>query len=658
MSTVRSIISLLLIVAAPAAGQVVQLRGVINHYAIVTRVDSCEQRIEVESSQGFSSGDRVLLLQMKGGEIDQDTSGDRFGRLLDLGMVGVYHIGTVRSISGSVIELHEAVSRSFDVSGLVQLVRVPRYSQARVVDTVRPMSWNGRTGGVVALEVTDTLWLDAPIDASGTGFRGGRMVVQDKEDCSVTSRVQSIRSSLAGGRGETYAPFDTIIAHGGRARAAGAGGGGNSSNTGGGGGAGFGAGGAGGGQFSGCGTQMVSGEGGAALPASEIDARLFFGSGGGAGHSNNHEGTSGAAGGGIAIVRAVHVYGNRQVIASEGGSVRRRAGIDGAGGGGGGGTLIFDFDSLHSPVVLSVRGGEGGSGSGTNGCHGPGGGGGGGIAQIAGELASSIDVVVDGGASGLYTAANRGDCVDSPHGARVGSDGIAFANVTVIEGHVGGEFSLDPVSGFPGDTVMLSLWYDGALDSAFRPIRGVTTTIAFDPHLLSVADDPDRIGLDTLQMYRALTADRSMLASYPARLLLGPSGVGALRIVAVRPDVAEAPRYCQWNAVTTDALVTVGLCEVGDTRVVRVGAATLLKVIAPNPTHGSSTVSFSVAEDGQVSLTLIDALGVVRRSLFNGVLPAGEYSMPIDLLGIDAGRYVVRLVTANEAVTAALVVQR
>src|SRR6185436_5764235 len=36
-------------------------------------------------------------------------------------------------------------------------------------------SWNGHTGGIIAIDATDTIILNASISAIGTGFRGGEV---------------------------------------------------------------------------------------------------------------------------------------------------------------------------------------------------------------------------------------------------------------------------------------------------------------------------------------------------------------------------------------------------------------------------------------------------------------------------------------------------
>ena len=55
----------------------------------------------------------------------------------------------------------------------MQVVRVPQYLNATVSSTVSAAPWNGRSGGIVVLDVANTLTLSAGINADGMGFRGG-----------------------------------------------------------------------------------------------------------------------------------------------------------------------------------------------------------------------------------------------------------------------------------------------------------------------------------------------------------------------------------------------------------------------------------------------------------------------------------------------------
>ncbi|NJS35913.1 MAG: hypothetical protein HC765_04870 [Brachymonas sp.] len=54
-----------------------------------------------------------------------------------------------------------------------QVVRVPQLSSATITGELTAPAWNGRSGGVVALDVAGTLTLNAGINVSQRGFRGG-----------------------------------------------------------------------------------------------------------------------------------------------------------------------------------------------------------------------------------------------------------------------------------------------------------------------------------------------------------------------------------------------------------------------------------------------------------------------------------------------------
>ncbi|NBD17633.1 MAG: hypothetical protein GVY04_16310 [Cyanobacteria bacterium] len=152
--------------------------------------------------------------------------------------------------------------------------------------------------------------------------------------------------------------------------------------------------------------------------------RLFMGGGGGAGTTNNgsqatdrrtnSDGTaitdqnqnvgngiysSGAAGGGIIIIRAATVAGNGTIHAQ--GAPGLSAGQDGAGGGGAGGTVYVDLQDPAnlSNITVDVRGGDGGW-SNFNPAHGPGGGGGGGVVVSTNSAVTIASGGLDGGLAG------------------------------------------------------------------------------------------------------------------------------------------------------------------------------------------------------------------------------------------------------------------
>ena len=315
-----------------------------------------------------------------------------------------------------------------------QVVRVPQYVNLTLSANISPLPWNGATGGIVALDVASKLDLATfRIDASGVGFRGGAgRALGGDGSIANSDYVYSAAKNTGGTKGEglagtpryvndpAYAAtsnalldtrvavtgYPTLLAAGqedgypggdnGRGAPGNAGGGGtdgdpasNSQNSGGGGGANGGRGGRGGNTWA---TNLaVGGEFGAAFPAAS-SSRLVMGGGGGAGTTNDGTGTpgngfasSGAAGGGIVLVRTGTLSGTNNSILANGASANSTVGNDASGGGGAGGSiLITATNNLATGLALTANGGTGGSndGQGTQlaaAPHGPGGGGGGGV---------------------------------------------------------------------------------------------------------------------------------------------------------------------------------------------------------------------------------------------------------------------------------------
>jgi uncharacterized repeat protein (TIGR01451 family)/gliding motility-associated-like protein len=285
-----------------------------------------------------------------------------------------------------------------------QIVRLMQYSNLTMATDIKTIPWNGKAGGLIALDVAGTLNMNGHvIDASITGFRGG---YRDKNTTGLitvnNSTYRTITESLASTKGEGIAGTPRYVWDGynkldngigwigypngdfGRGAPGNAGGGGNRSNSGGAGGGNGSVGGSGGWAYSGSsGTDktLSGGIAGANIPASL--SRLYLGGGGGSGEANDATtGVKGGVGGGIIIITANQIDGAGVILANGG---RGEAGglgsfADGAGGGGAGGTVFINVANPSPTAILTIqaKGGNGGN-SFTTTPHGPGGGGGGGV---------------------------------------------------------------------------------------------------------------------------------------------------------------------------------------------------------------------------------------------------------------------------------------
>ncbi len=427
----------LLLFAAILSGQALAqdaLSGIINHYAAVEAIDYCDNTLTVSDTAGFAPGQALLLIQMQGAEINTDNASS-FGNVTALGSAGLYERARILEVNGMAIKLEKALINTYDLAGAVQIVSMPAYEQAVVTGTLTAKAWDGSTGGLLAFSATQ-LTLQADIDVSGKGFRGGSAALDYTGDCNFLSNFNSYaydEGSIRGGKkgeGVSAAPASSSRGRGAQANG---GGGGNDHNAGGGGGANVSAGGLGGENdnpsFFGC-KGFYPGIGGKALPA--LPERLFLGGGGGAGHGNNDVATDGGNGGGIVLIEWGSAINSGGAIRANGLSALQSNG-DGGGGGGAGGTIAIAGILTDFPgILIEARGGNGGNANNTNTaqCFGPGGGGAGGRLLI--NPGSITFPVLDGGQAGL--SINSTECGTGANGALAGAEGNHEDFIGIPEG--------------------------------------------------------------------------------------------------------------------------------------------------------------------------------------------------------------------------------
>jgi PKD repeat protein len=419
------------------------LSGIINSYAAVESIEPCNGRLELSTINGFEAGQAVIIIQMKGATIDESNSSN-FGAVTNLGTAGRYEMNRIATVGTNEVFLEFELLYDYDLSAQVQIVTFPEYEDAEVVTTLTAPSWDGLTGGIIAFHVSGTLTLSAPIDVSGTGFRGGNLNVVNS-DCQWFLNQNDYYYGNGNWRGAPKGEGIAAIIQGkekGRGPQANGGGGGNDHNAGGGGGSNNTSGGLGGentpSSVFGCSGQNPGIGGRSISPAS---LRLWPGGGGGAGHTDdNGAGSAGGRGGGVVLIKAGNLVGNSQWIRAAGQDAPQANG-DGAGGGGGAGAIVLDIDNSVSPANIDIRGGDGGNVSNiSTRCDGPGGGGSGGRLLVGNPLLVD-QVQLQGGNNGINL--NPSSVCDTPgNGAGDGDDGLQSPYSSVPEATV----PLEPVT--------------------------------------------------------------------------------------------------------------------------------------------------------------------------------------------------------------------
>lgn len=433
------ITSLFCCLALVSFAQNTNISGVINTYTDVTAISGTT--ISIGSSAGYSAGDRVLIIQMQGATINESNSSS-FGNITSIGDVGNYEFATVCSVPNGTQLVVNSIQRTYSVSGNVQVVSVPVYDDATITGTLTADPWNGTVGGILVFECLGTLTMNASIEISGLGFRGGA-ITTSTYSCSAFSNVTDYFYDISNGRGankaEGVALFITNKTAGRGAQANG-GGGSNDHNGGGGGGANGSAGGLGGERIAATPFTCkcnAPGEGGKANTYTTTANKVFLGGGGGgSGHENNAgEGSSGVNGGGIVIIKSNALNGNGQWINANG-APGPNPSFDGAGGGGAGGTVLLDVASYSGTLNVNANGTDGGGvyGSGSSNCNGPGAGGSGGVLWVSqGSVPTNINYVANGGLSGTTLGTMQSNCtVGGTNGATGGASGISVTSLAMV----------------------------------------------------------------------------------------------------------------------------------------------------------------------------------------------------------------------------------
>lgn len=492
--------------------------SILNSYTYLTQpVPQGSNSIQVASTAGISTGDLILIIQMQGAYCKHFLITGLFsslwGEVLNYHNSGRWEYQQVNSASGTTIVLDCPLKNTYDTTNNAntQIVRVPRYNQFSIVagSSLTCPPWNGKTGGIIAIESKQNAIINGMITANGKGFRGGRADNISTHMYSAYYGMTSLDITMGAEKGESiggYADFyDNYGGQYGRGAPANGGGGGNAHNGGGGGGANAGigswnghgiadsgpgniyaplwamdtfdlstnittGGGRGGYSFSmynqdpsvhgpnnpswdGNRRRIVGGLGGRPLNNGINSERVFFGGGGGAGDGNDGCAGDGGAGGGIVFILSHASITGSGFIRATGhdGLSTISPGNDAPGGAGGGGSIVLIAANSISGISTYTNGGNGGNQIifGVE-AEGPGGGGGGGYIAHSG---GTFNQQAAGGNNGTTNSTSMVSF--PPNGATKGANGLTNQDVNSFT------INVNNVSICPGETALLTASLNG-----------------------------------------------------------------------------------------------------------------------------------------------------------------------------------------------------
>ncbi|HZO94703.1 MAG TPA: hypothetical protein VFB22_13225 [Candidatus Baltobacteraceae bacterium] len=150
------------------------------------------------SSPALSVGDELLIIQMQDGTFTT-TNGSSYGTVSSLSSAGLYEYVYISAVSGTTITIvgagsgngllnsyHEAAASSSHGQEVYQIIRVPQYTTGTLTSNFHAAYWDGKTGGVAAVDMASLLTLGgASVYATGDGFRGGGLTDSGSTPSSV-----------------------------------------------------------------------------------------------------------------------------------------------------------------------------------------------------------------------------------------------------------------------------------------------------------------------------------------------------------------------------------------------------------------------------------------------------------------------------------------
>jgi hypothetical protein len=114
------------------------------------------------------------------------------------------------------------------------------------------------------------------------------------------------------------------------------------------------------------------------------------------------------------------------------------------------------------------------------------------------------------------------------------------------------------------------------------------------------------------------------------------------RATAVEIDGSDLSTDCLATIANESPTVLIhGICE----EIVSRPAGGQQITVTPNPSRDAVTLRFTLVDDGQATIDILDASGRTVTRILDASMPRGEHQLAFVPEGIPAGRYLVVLST-------------
>lgn len=148
------VLMLICVLASAIQGQV-SISGIVNTYTAVTAISqpvcgacdpSCTHTITVANPNSFAPGDKALIIQMKGANINTANAAGS-GNITAINNAGNYEFFEIGSIVGNILTPRYPLIRQYTVAGVVQVVRIPQYNgSVNITGPLTALDWDDNAG--------------------------------------------------------------------------------------------------------------------------------------------------------------------------------------------------------------------------------------------------------------------------------------------------------------------------------------------------------------------------------------------------------------------------------------------------------------------------------------------------------------------------------
>jgi hypothetical protein len=215
------------------------------------------------------------------------------------------------------------------------------------------------------------------------------------------------------------------------------------------------------------------------------------------------------------------------------------------------------------------------------------------------------------------------------------------------------------ITGSPGDVVELPIYIRNLSQLGIRPqVTGLQVVLTYNSTLLDPLDYyPNWFDNENRIMKIDLPTTfgpDSILAKIRFKVALGNDSLSPLKLSEAAPIGKGKMRITTFVGNFT----LTGFCTEGGPRLFDPFGKLALNQNNPNPITSIGTISFSLKENGQTKLSIIDLNGKIIKILVDNYLSKGDYSIKINADEFPNGAYRYILETPTQKLSKSLIIQR